>query len=206
VTAPEPPVQAEEFLARFDPENLDEWQWGMARIPILFLYMDDAGRAHQVLSLLRDRVQHPSLKLAVEAMGLAMAMHENKIAEGLTAAEHVLADPHAPKQAIDYTALAAGQGMAVAGRGGDFEQITARCRAGQKPTEGMIRASVRYCEVVALTFIGELDLADKRAAEHAEFSSTGQFAGWAIATIAAGHVAGYRGRFPTLSRRSSRRR
>ena len=33
------PVQAEEILARFDPENLDEWQlvqWGITRVSILF--------------------------------------------------------------------------------------------------------------------------------------------------------------------------
>ncbi len=195
------PVQAEEILARFDPENLDEWQlvvWGMGRLPILFLYMDDVGRAHQVLALLRDRVQHPSLKLVVEAMGSVMAVHENKVAEGLAAAEHVLADPHAPKQAIDFAAFSAGLAMSVVGRGNEFEPIAARCRAGQKPTEGIVRASVRYCEVVALTFIGEVDLADKRAAEYAEFLSTGQFAGWAAATIAAGHVAASRGKFPDV--------
>ena len=160
--------------------------------------MDDVGRAHQVLALLRDRVQHPSLKLAVEAMGSAMAVHENRIAEGLAAAEHVLANPHAPKQAIDFAAFSAGLAMAVAGRGGDFEPIAARCRAEQKPTDGMIRASVRYCDVLALTSIGELDLADRRAAEYAEFSSTGQFAGWAVAKIMAGLVAAYRGKFPDV--------
>ena len=64
------PVQAEEILARFDPENLDEWQlvqWGITRVSILFWSMGDVGRAHQVLALLRERVQHPSLKLVVEA-------------------------------------------------------------------------------------------------------------------------------------------
>ena len=193
------PVQAEEILARFDPENLDELQlvqWGIIRVSILFWSMDDVERAHQVLALLRERVQHPSLKLVVEATGSLMAVHENKIAEGLAAAEHVLADPHAPKQAIDSAAFSAGLAMPVAGRGGDFEPIAARCRAEQKATDGMIRVMVRYCDVLALTSIGELDLADRRAAEYAEFSSAGQFLGWAIAKIMAGLVAAYRGKFP----------
>ena len=202
------PAQAEEILARFDPENLDEWQlvhWGIGRTPILFLSMDDVGRAHQVLALLRDRVQHPSLKLAVDAMGSLMAVHENRIAEGLAAAEHVLADPRAPKQAIDFAAFSAGLAMAVAGRGGDFEPIAARCRTGQKPTDGVVRASVRYCDVLALTSIGEMDLADRRAAEYAEFSSTGQFAGglsrrsWSVLPPRTGASS------LTLSPRSSRR-
>ena len=127
-----------------------------------------------------------------------MAVLENKIADGLPAAEHVLADPRAPKQAIDFSALAAGLAMAVAGRGGDFKPIAARCLAEQKPTDGMIRASVRYYDVLALASIGELDLADRRAAEYAQFSSTGQFAGWAVAKIAAGVVAAYRGKFPDV--------
>jgi DNA-binding NarL/FixJ family response regulator len=62
----------------------------------------------------------------------------------------------------------------------------------------MTRLMVRYCDVLALTSIGELDLADQRAAEYAEFSSAGQRAAWAIAKIMAGLVAAYRGKFPDV--------
>jgi DNA-binding NarL/FixJ family response regulator len=192
------PVQADEVLARFPPDELDELQlvqWGIPHLSILFWSMGDVARAHQVLALLRQRAQHPSLKLVVEATGSAMAVHENRVAEGIAEAERVLADPHAPKQAIDFAAFAAGLAMPVAGRGGDFEPIAARCRAERKATEGMIRVMVRYCDVLALTSIGELDLADRRAADYAEFSSAGQRLAWAIAKIAAGLVAVYRGKF-----------
>jgi hypothetical protein len=157
---------------------------GIIRALMLFWSMD-VGRAEQVMALLRDRVQHPSLKLIVEATGF-YGVHENRIAEGIAAAEHVLADPHAPKEAIDFAAFGAGLAMPVAGRGGEFERIAARCRAEQKATDGMIRVMVRYCDVLALTSIGELDRADRRVAEYAEFSSAGQFLGWAIAKITAG--------------------
>ena len=60
----------------------------------------------------------------------------------------------------------------------------------------MIRVMVRYCDVLALTYTGQLDLADERAADYAEFSSSGQFLGWAIAKITAGLVATHRGNFP----------
>jgi DNA-binding NarL/FixJ family response regulator len=60
----------------------------------------------------------------------------------------------------------------------------------------MIRVMVRYCDVLALTYSGDLDLADQRAAEYEEFSSAGQFLGWAIAKITTGLVATHRGRFP----------
>ena len=193
------PVQADEVLTRFNPEDLDELQlcqWGVPHLSILFWSMGDVVRAHQVLALLRQRVEHPGLKLVVDATGSAMAVHENRIAEGIAEAERVLADPNAPKQAIDWAAFAAGLAMPVAGRGGDFEPIAAGCRAERKATDGMIRVMVRYCDVLALTSIGELDLADQRAADYAEFSSAGQRLAWAIAKITAGLVAVYRGKFP----------
>ena len=62
----------------------------------------------------------------------------------------------------------------------------------------MIRVMVRYCDVLALTHTGQLDLADERAAEYANFSSAGQFLAWAIAKITAGLVATYRGNFPEV--------
>jgi DNA-binding NarL/FixJ family response regulator len=192
------PMQADEILARFDPQDLDErqlLQWGILRM-VIFFWMGDVARAHEVLALLRERVKHPTFKLLVDAPGSAMAVNENRIAEGIAEAERVLADPHAPKQAIDWAAFGAGLAMPVAGRGGDFEPIAARCRAESKPTDGMIRVMVRYCDVLALTYIGELDLAERRAADYAEFSSAGQFLGWAIAKIMAGLVATYRGQFP----------
>jgi DNA-binding NarL/FixJ family response regulator len=192
------PVQADEILARFDPENLDELQlvqWGIPRLSILFWAMGDVARANRLLALLRTRVEHPSLKLIVDATGAAMAVHENRIDEGLAAAVRVLSDPNAPKQAIDFAAFSAGLAMPVAGRGGDFEPFAARCRAEQKATDGMIRLMVRYGDVLALTYLGDLDLADRRAADYAQFSSAGQFLGWAIAKIMAGLVAAYRGKF-----------
>lgn len=193
------PVQAEKVLAQFDPEDLDELQllqWGIPRTSMLFWSLRDVEAAHRVLALLRDRVQHPSLKLVVEAIGSAIAVHENKIAEGLAAAERVFANPHAPKQAFDWAAFGAGLAMPVVGRGGDFEPIAAQCRATQKATDGMIRIMVRYGDILALTYVGELELADRRAANYTEFSSAGQFLGWAIAKIMTALVATYRGKFP----------
>jgi DNA-binding NarL/FixJ family response regulator len=195
------PVQADEILARFDPDGLDELQlllWGIPRVSILFWSMGDVERAHEVMALLCDRVQHPSLKLVVDAASSAMAVHENKIAEGIAAAEAVLADSRAPSQAVEFAAFAAGLAMPTAGRGDEFEPIAARRRAEQKPTDGMIRVMVRYCDVLALTHTGQLDLADRRAADYANFSSAGQFLAWAIAKITTGLVATYRGNFPEV--------
>ena len=47
------PAQADDVLAQFSPETLDELQlvmWGIPRLSILFWSMGDVERAHQVLS------------------------------------------------------------------------------------------------------------------------------------------------------------
>jgi DNA-binding CsgD family transcriptional regulator/tetratricopeptide (TPR) repeat protein len=193
------PAEADTILASFEPNNLDELQlvqWGIPRLSVLFWSMGQPQQANDILALLHQRVTHPTLRLIVEATGAAMAVHENRFDTGLAAAEAVLSDPNAPKQAVDFAAFAAGLAMPVVGRGSEYEPIAARCRAEQKATDGMIRVMVRYCDVLALTHVGQLDLADRRAADYTQFSSEGQFLGWAIAKIMSGLVATYRGRFP----------
>ena len=191
-------VEAEAILARFDPDTLDELQlvhWGIPRVSIRFWSMGDTAQAHDILALLRERVEHPSLKLIVDATGSAVAVHENAIAEGIGEAERVLSHPQAPATAIEFAAFAAGLAMPAAGRGRDFEPIAARCRADQKASDSMIRVMVRYCDVLALAHTGDLDLAEKRAAEYAAPSFVGEFLPWAIAKIIAGLLATYRGKF-----------
>src|SRR6202012_1772336 len=186
-------------LATCDPDSLDDLQlvqWGIPRLSILFWSMGQVQQAHEILDLLYRRAGHPLIRLIVDATGAAMAVHENRFDTGVPAAEAVLGNPDAPKQAVDFAAFAAGLAMPVAGRGSEYEPIAARCRAQQKPTDGMIRVMGRYCDVLALTHTGQLDEADRRVAEYTQFSSEGQFLGWAIAKIAAGLVATYRGRFP----------
>src|SRR6185369_5669884 len=88
------PAQADEILAQFRPGDLDELQlvlWGIPRVSILFWSMGEVTRAHQVMALLRERVQYPALQLVVEATAAAMAVHENHIEDAITAATAVLA-------------------------------------------------------------------------------------------------------------------
>lgn len=193
------PAAADEILAQFDPDDLDELQlvqWGIPRLSILFWSLGDAERAWELLNLLDARVTYPALKLIVDSTRAAMTVHENNIGEGIDIALAVLSDSDSPEQAVDFAGFAAGLAMPVAGRGAHFDAIGARCRAIQKPTDGMIRIMIRYGDVLALTHTGQLDRADVRVAEYAQFSSAGQFLGWAIAKIMAGLVATYRGNFP----------
>lgn len=153
-------------------------------------------RAHELLALLHERVRHHILKPVVDATDAAIALHENRFDEGLARAHAVLSDPVAPKQAVEFAAFGVGLTLPVAGRGHEFEPIAQRCRDDRKrTTDGLIAAMVRYCDVLALTYTGQLDLAEERVAEYTKFSSAGQFLAWAIARIMAGVVATQRGLF-----------
>ncbi|WP_019929744.1 LuxR C-terminal-related transcriptional regulator [Nocardia sp. BMG111209] len=192
------PGAADAILDGYDPDTLDQLelvQWVLPRASLQFWSLGDVERGRELMRLMDTRVEYPPLRLVGDAAAAAMTVHENRIAEGIAAAEKVLAAPDAPRQAIDFAAFAAGLAMPVAGRGADFEPIAARSRTEKQPTDGMIRVMVRYCDVLALTTVGELDRAEQRATEYSEFSSTAQFLGWAIAKIAVGVVATHRGRF-----------
>ncbi|MET0454700.1 MAG: LuxR C-terminal-related transcriptional regulator [Mycobacterium sp.] len=192
-------AEADDILTNFDPAELDEMQvvlWGLPRLSILFWSMGDVERAHQLLTLLEQRVTHPMLRSVIDAVGSAMLVHENRIDDGLAAARAVLSNPDAPGQAIDFAAFGSGLALPVAGRGSEFEAIAARCNSELKSTDGMIRFMIRYGVVLSLVYTGELDAADDEVAQCARFSSSGQFVGWAITKIMAGCVATYRGRFP----------
>ncbi|AFM18234.1 response regulator containing a CheY-like receiver domain and an HTH DNA-binding domain [Mycolicibacterium chubuense NBB4] len=195
------PAAADDILAKFAPDELDELQlvqWAIPRLSTLFWSMGEVEKAWKILELANERVRHPSLALVLDATAAALTVHQNEIGEGIDKALTVLADPQAPDQAVEFAAFAAGLAMPVAGSGDEFEPIAARCRAEQKTTDGMIRVMVRYCDVLALTHTGQLDLAAKRAADYADFSSVGQFLAWAIAKIMAGVVATARGDFPEV--------
>ncbi|MCX2932493.1 LuxR C-terminal-related transcriptional regulator [Mycobacterium sp. CVI_P3] len=192
------PREADEILAHFNPDDLDEAQlllWGIPRASILFWSLGEVARADEVMELLRTRVSNPILRPMVDAADAAFTIFENKLPEGLAMAEAVLANPGAPEQAVETAAFAAGLAMPLTGRGCDFTAITERCFDTQKSTDGLIRMIARYGEVLALVYTGELDKAEKRAVAYGEFSSSGEFLGWAIAKMMAAVVATARGRF-----------
>ncbi|MCV7178362.1 LuxR C-terminal-related transcriptional regulator [Mycolicibacterium sphagni] len=192
------PDEADEVLAEFDPDDLDEGQlvlWGIPRASIVFWSLGEAARAREVMELLRRRVSNPILRPMVDAADAAFTIFENRLSEGMAMAEAVLANPGAPKQAVETAAFAAGLAMPLAGRGGDFIDIAERSFDAQRSTDGLIRMLARYGEVLALVYTGELDEAEKHAVAYGEFSSSGEFLGWAVAKMMTALVATSRGRF-----------
>ena len=88
--------------------------------------------------------------------------------------------------------------MPVAGRGAEFEPIASRCRAEKKRSFALVRIMVRFCDVPARTYIGDLDLAEQCAVDCAELSAAGNQLPWETANAMTGLVGSCRGKVPDV--------
>ena len=197
------PATAEEILAQFAPDDLDELElvrWGVPRLSILFWHLGEIDRAHEVLDQLDERVRHPALELIVAATRSGMAVHENRIDEALRIADDILGRPDTPKQAVEWAVFTCGLGLPLVGRADEFASIFARVPRGQRITDGMINYMVYYCDVTALSYLGELDTAQRHADEYTQFTSAGEYTAWAISRIMTAAVDIRRGLLPRVIR------
>ena len=192
-------AEAKAIVDAMTPEDPDDdvqlvrW-WGAPLMGIRFFATREVAEAHQVLEVLRSRVTDPAMMAIIGGYDAAFAVQENRLERGLPTAEAVLSNPYAPPLAIEAACFAAGQAMPMMGRGKDFEPIAERIRATENP-EAMVGILARYTDVVALSMTGDLDRAEKQAAAYAQFSSPGQYVGWALTKVMAAVVANYQGRF-----------
>ncbi len=192
-------VEAKAIVGAMTPENPDDdvqlvrW-WGAPLMGIRFFVTGEVAEAHQILETLRSRVTDPAMTAIVGGYDAVFAVQENELERGVLAAEAVLSNPDAPPLAIEAACFAAGQAMPMMGRGNDFEPIAQRVRATENP-EAMVGILARYTDVLALSMTGDLDRADEQAAAYAQFSSPGQYVGWALTKVMAAVVANYRGKF-----------
>ena len=147
-----------------------------------------------MLETLRSRVTDPAMMAILEGYDAVFAVQENRLERGVLAAEAAVSNPDAPPLAIEAACFAAGQAMPMMGRGKDFEPIAQRVRAMENP-EAMVGILARYTDVLALSMAGDLDGAERQAVAYAQFSSPGQYIGWALTKVMAAVVANYRGRF-----------
>lgn len=191
-------VEAKAVVDAMTPEDSDDAQlvrwWGAPLMGIRFFATGEVAEAHQVLETLRGRVTDPAMKAILDGYDAVFAVQENELERGVLAAEAVLSNPDAPPLALESASFAAGQAMPMMGRSGDFEPIAMRVRATDNP-EAMVGILGRYTDVLALAMAGELDAAERQAAVYAQFSSPGQYVGWALTKVMAAVVASYRGKF-----------
>jgi AAA ATPase domain len=191
------PAEGEEILSRFDPDNMSERElvrWGVNRVAIMFWSLGAGEKANEIFALLRERLTEPDLKLILEALGAAMTVHENRIGDALVVAERVLSTAHAPAAAFEFAAFAAGLGLPLAGRGGEFEDIAERFRIQLDANDSMIRVMLRYCDVLAVAMSGDLQLAEERVSYYTDSTAGGALLPWVIAKMMTGLLAIHRGR------------
>ncbi len=188
---------ADDTLTAFDPADFDQVQlvqWGLTRISNLFWSMGDSDRADDVLSLVSERVDHPALALVVEGIRSACALFEGRLNEALTRAQLVLDSHGASPWAVEWACFGGGLARALAGRGDEVAELAERGQAVESKTDGLLRFPAGFGEVLGLTLTGRFDTAEQRAGRYLEFSTAGQFLGWALANIVMGTVDLARGR------------
>ena len=192
------PAEAERILTAFDPTVFNQRQlvlWAATRFANLLFSMGDSERADEVLAQARERITRPALAGVVTGIGSVCAAFENRLDEALADAENVLARDDAPAWAVEWAAFGGMLALALMGRGGAVGPLAARLRAVEDQTDGTMRFPAGFGEILAMTLIGELDAARRRADDFVEYSSAGQYLAWAMANIVVGSVELARGRF-----------
>lgn len=196
--------EAEAQLAEFEPDELDPAQvlrWGMTRAANLFFGKGDVATAEQVLALLRDRVEHPALALAVRALAATCAVSRNRIEEGLAEADAVLAEPDLLPWAVEFATYAQLWAYGMSGRTAAAGVAAARNDTVADQVDGLFRYMAAVASVHAQLFAGEFDAAERRARRFLDSASSLEYLAWGQASVVVADVELARGRVVDAARR-----
>ncbi|MFE3292594.1 helix-turn-helix transcriptional regulator, partial [Rhodococcus sp. NPDC059234] len=198
-------AEVEALLSRFDPDQLDQRQlvrWGLTRIANLFWSGGDADAADEVLAALRLRATDPTAALVVRGLGATCAVFENRLGEGLSDANAVLAEPDLSPWAEEWASFAGGLALALSGRGTEVAALAARGDTVMTKVDGLTRYPAAMGPILALVLTGDFDAAERRAQRYLDYSATtGRYLGWGQANILFASVDLARGRFADAARR-----
>ncbi|MBF6329080.1 helix-turn-helix transcriptional regulator [Nocardia transvalensis] len=192
-------IEAERTLASFDPDELNEVQlarWGSTRVSNLLWAMGDADHADEVLTLVRDKVEHPKIASTLQGLASACAVNENRLEAAFRDAEQVMETQDAPPWAVWWASFGGGLALALMGRGEAARGFAERGHEVESHIDGLNRFMSTHAEVLALTFTGELDAARRRATGYFGYSAPGQYLAWGFSRILQGTVDVAQGRFP----------
>lgn len=183
--------EVETLLAALDDDSLDEVdqvRCGLSRFANLMFGMGDAHRAELVLDDVRQKVRTPALKTIVLAVSSASAFCTNHLDDALGLAQQVWNTADALPPAIEWAAHGGGNALALMGRGREVSAIATQVHAIESKTDALLRFPCAHGEILALTMIGSIDEAGQRAARQLEFSTTGQYLAWGLASSLIGTV------------------
>ncbi|MEE2032943.1 LuxR C-terminal-related transcriptional regulator [Rhodococcus chondri] len=193
----------EALLTEFDPDALDQRElatWGMVRFANLFFGKGDVDSAEEVLGILRERVTEPSLALTIRALGAGSAVAQNRLAEGLSEAQAVLARPDLTPWAVEWATYAQLWVFAVSGSG-DIAGASARNDAVAGKVDGLFRYMAGLASVRALILTGQFDAAERRAQRFLDNASSLEYLAWGQASVVVADMELVRGRIADAARR-----
>ena len=197
-------ADAESTLSVFDPDTMDEAKlvgWGAVRIINLQLSMGDAKAAHEVLELLRWRVNTHGPRLVVDGLESASLVFAGPLEEAVEISRRVLSDPAAPPTALGWAVFGGGLALGLMGRGDEVAAVVERGSGIENQVDGVLRHLMAYAEVRALVLLGEFDAAEKRCADSVQISSPSQYLRWGLTNMLAGTVDLARGQFAAAASR-----
>ncbi|RZL85286.1 MAG: LuxR family transcriptional regulator [Rhodococcus sp. (in: high G+C Gram-positive bacteria)] len=190
--------EAEAILKAFSPDDLDQRQlvrWGISRIANLFWAIGKTDDANRILTVLHERITHPSLVVCVNAIGCACAVFENRPRESAEAAQAVLAADHLPPGAVEWACFGGGLSLALMGQGHSVAELAARSAAVADHVDGLLRYPAALGEIIALTMTGSFDTAERHAATYLRLASNGNYLAWGLANILVATVEIARGHY-----------
>lgn len=184
-------AESEAILLSFDPAELSEFElarWGIARIANLQWSFGDTDAAAEILTMLQQRITHPSARLVVDGIAAALLVLDCRLEEAVTLAQQVLAEPAAPPAAVGWAVFGGAMAAALMGRTADAAQLVARGHAVNDKIDALLRFLLAFGEVRALTLAGDFDGAQARSGDIVRITSPGQYRARAMANVLAATV------------------
>ena len=110
--------------------------WGAVRIINLQLSMGDAKAAHEVLELLRWRVNTHGPRLVVDGLESASLVFAGPLEEAVEISRRVLSDPAAPPTALGWAVFGGGLALGLMGRGDEVAAVVERGQGSRTRSTG----------------------------------------------------------------------
>jgi hypothetical protein len=189
--------EADTVLVAVNPDSLSPPElmaWALPRAANQFWMLDEPERATAFLHTIRNRIEAPTARAALDALAATFAMNAGTPLHALRIAEQVLAAPHTDEVGLGWAASAAALCSARVGRFDDAQAYATRALATEHP--GLLRFTSGFARITALVMAGQLDAARSLAQRYTDFAELQQ-PGRAIGEVLVAYVAIAQGDFGT---------
>ncbi|QBJ98325.1 helix-turn-helix transcriptional regulator [Rhodococcus sp. ABRD24] len=182
--------EAEEVFDAVDPDDLCEYdvaRWLLTRVASLYL---EAGRPREAVELFereRGRITDSVLAVSVVALDAVLRLYDRQPVQAISLARQVEAAPEAHPWARASGVFAGVAALTVSGRGYEVAALAASAWEAISHGDGLLRFHIGYFEVLALTLVGRIHVAQATADRYRTLAA-GQPNSAALADVASGVV------------------